>query len=306
MNNADSSNRAAPAGGKPAGSLSLAYLLGIIGIAVFGATLPLTKIALIDFSPGFITFARALIATAAATIMLAILKKPLPHGHWRTLFVAGLMVVLAFPAFMALAMQRVPASHGAVVLGLLPIATAVLAAVLVGERHSTRFWLLSLAGAILVVGFAAYRSIEKEGTIAFEAGDLWLFAATLAASAGYVLLGRMSRTMPGWEAISWALLIWAPVTVAGTLWTWPVNIGEASTLGIAALVYLGLFSMLIGFFAWNAALALGGIARIGQVQLMQTFFTLALAALILGEAIDIITLGTAILVTVIVAATRKV
>lgn len=274
---------------------ALGMALGLLGVVIFGGTLPATKLALADFSPGFVTFGRATMAGAAAAVLLLALRRPWPRAHLRPLLAAALMLVFAFPGFMALAMRSVPASHGSVVLGVLPLATAVFAALLAGERPSPRFWGWSAAGAVLVVGFALADSGAR-----LTPGDAWLFAAGLCSALGYVIFGKLSRLMPGWEVISWAMVLALPVSALGSLLTWRPGFAAAGPASIAALLYAAFFSMFLGFFAWNAGLAMGGIARVSQVQLLQAFVTLAIAALVLGEPVNPLTLTCALAVAVVV------
>lgn len=281
-----------------------AYLLGIIGVVVFGATLPITRLALEDFSPLFITFFRAGIAAFLAIVLLRVLTKPLRHRSDFAIFFAGLFVIFGFPGAMAFAMQTVPASHGGVVLGLLPITVAALARMFAGESPSPRFWVLSTIGGLIVAGFAFLKA-DEAGIAGFSAGDIWLVLAGLFASSGYVIFGKLSRETPGWEIISRALVLNLPLILPGIWWFYEPKFLTSSLAGLLALTYLGVFSMFVGFWAWNVALAWGGIARIGQLQLFQTFITLAIAALLLGEHVDLVTLGVAVVITAIIAATRN-
>lgn len=285
-------------------NLPLAYGLGIIGVVIFGATLPVTRLALNDFSPWFLTFARAFIAAIVATTWLLISRKSLRGAPNLQLFISGLFLIIGFPAFMAIALQTVPASHGGVVLGFLPLATALAARLVGNEKPSPRFWLLSTIGAVIVVSYAYFSNSDEDGP-GFAPGDFWLLLAGASAASGYALSGKLARTMSGYEVIFRSLILNLPIIAIGTIWTWEPGFLTPSTKGALALAYLGLFSMMAGFFAWNTALAMGGIARIGQIQLLQTFVTLAVSALMLNEIIDTTTLATAIAVTAIVALTRK-
>ena len=286
------------------GRLITAYVLGILGVVIFGATLPITRLALGDFSPLFITFFRAGIAAFLALVLLRMLSKPLRHRSDPAIFVAGLCVVFGFPGAMAFAMQTVPASHGGVVLGFLPLAVAALARSFAGEKPSPRFWLLSAIGGMIVAGYAFFKA-DETGVAGFSIGDVWLVIAGMFASSGYVIFGKLSRSTAGWEIISRALVLNLPLILPGIWWFYEPRFLMPSTTGLLALIYLGVFSMFIGFWAWNVALAWGGIARIGQLQLFQTFVTLAIASLLLGEQIDLVTLLVAMVITAIIAATRK-
>lgn len=273
--------------------------LGLLGVVIFGGTLPATRLALGVFDPWFITFGRAAIASIAAAILLGALRRPFPRADLTPLLIAGLLLGFGFPVMSSIAMQTVPAAHGGVVLGILPLATSIFAALLGGERPSPLFWMCGVAGAALVVLFAM-----RDGDMTLSSGDIWLFLAGIAASLGYVVSGKLSRKMPGWEVISWALILTAPVSLPGALWSWQPGFSSAGSAEIAAFLYLSLGSMFLGFFAWNVGLAMGGIARVSQVQLLQSFVTLAISAALLGEIVTGETLIFALLVMVVVAIGR--
>ncbi len=273
----------------------MGLFFGLIGVVIFGATLPATRIAVGVFDPWFVTYGRALLASVIAAIFLVVARRPVPRRHLVQLAIAGAFVVVGFPGFMGLAMLTVPAVHGGVVLGILPLATALFAALLGGERPSLWFWFWGIIGTLLVIGFAL-----RDGEFGFAIGDLWLLLAAFSASCGYVILAKITRHIAGWEAISWALIIALPVSMGGSLYYWDSAYLNAGGIELAAFVYLGLFSMFLGFFAWNTGLKLGGMARVGQLQLLQTFVTLAIAALLLGEEITLETLGFAVAVLVVI------
>lgn len=277
------------------------FVLGLLGVAIFGATLPITRFAITSFDPWFITTGRAAIAGVCALITLALTRMPLPdRRQLRSLVPASISLSFGFPGFMALAMTTVPAAHGGVVLGILPVATAIAAVLFAGERPSLAFWLWSLAGAALVVIFTL-----RNGNHGFAIGDVWLFAAGASAAFGYAVSGNLSRSMPGWAVISWVVIITFIPCLAITGALWRPAYADAPAMAWIAFVYLGLFPMFLGFFAWNAGLAIGGVARVGQVQLLQTFFTLATAALLLGETIDIEMIAFAVAVVLVVAASGR-
>ncbi len=274
----------------------LGLLYGLIGVLIFSGTLPATRIAVLVFDPWFVTFGRALLAGATAITILAVLRKSIPWQHWRLVLGAGVLVAVGFPGFMGLAMLSVPAVHGGVVLGILPLATAIFAAILGGERPSPLFWFWGLAGTGLVIIFAV-----QDGAFGLVLGDFWLFVAALSAACGYVFLARLTRIMPGWEAISWALVSMLPVSAIGSAVFWNPVYVQAPLPQLISFLYLSLFSMYIAFFAWNAGLNLGGIARVGQIQLLQTFFTLGIAASVLGEPVGLqaLAFSAAVLVVII-------
>lgn len=280
----------------------LGLVLGLIGITIFAGSLPATRIAVATLDPWFLTAARAAIAGVASLLVLMALRRPIPpRSAWLPLVVIALAIVLGFPVLSALAMVSVPAAHGGVVLGILPLATSATAVLLAGERPSLGFWLAGAVGAALVVAFA----FRHGGTGSLAAGDLVLVAAIASTAIGYTLSGRLALTMPGWEVISWACALSLPIAAVATYTLWPANVVAVPHEAWAALGFVGLFSQFIAFFAWNTGLALGGIARVGQIQLLQTFMIVALAALINGETIDAETIVFAVAVVATVMIGRR-
>lgn len=283
-----------------------AWFIGLLGVVIFGATLPATKLALPDFSPWFITFARALLAAFFAYSFLFFKGKGLKHKQNLSIFLAGIFLIFGFPGFMALGLQTVPASHGGVILGCLPLATAIVASLIAAEPQSPLFWAVGILSAAVVVSFSLVNNSSGANSLHLEFGDLWLFAAVASASLGYVISGKLSRHMPGWEVICRALILNLPIIVIGTYLTFEPQFLSPSTTGFIALIYLALGSMLLGFFAWNTALAMGGIGKISQLQLLQPFITIYLSWLFISETISIFTIGAALCVVILIAISRKV
>jgi len=275
--------------------------LGFIGIAIFGGTLPATRLAVEGLDPFFITLGRAAASGLLSAGLLLILRRRWPNTRQiRTMLICIVTLVLGFPGLMALAMLTVPASHGGVVLGILPLTTAAAASLILGERPSLRFWLLAGLGTTVVVVFALR---DSGGEIAI--GDIYLFLAAVSTSIGYVFSADLSHDMPGWEVISWILVLALPLTLPLAIWLWPANPGAVPAAAWVAFAYVSVFSMFVGFFAWNAGLVMGGVARVSQVQLLQTFVTLGLSAVINGEHVGPSTIAVAALVVAIVAAGRN-
>jgi drug/metabolite transporter (DMT)-like permease len=282
----------------------LGLLLGFIGVAVFGGTLPATRIAVSGFDPLALTALRTAIAGLCALVLLLILRRPLPPRRlWPQLMVAMLCVTILFPLLMALAVQTVDATHGGVVLGILPIATALVAVVITHERPKPLFWIASVLGAALVVAFAM-----RQGGGTLSTGDLLLFASVAVSAIGYAFSGRLTAQMPGWEVISWVLVIALPVSLPAAALTLPADPTHIALKPWLALLYVAVFSQWIGFFAWNAGMAMGGIARVSQVQLLQPFITFALAALFNDETItpQILLFATAVVATVAISTRTRV
>jgi drug/metabolite transporter (DMT)-like permease len=279
----------------------LGLLLGFVGMAIFGGTLPATRIAVSAIDPMALTALRTAIAGLCSLVLLLVLRRPLPPRRlWLPLAIAMTCVSIAFPFLMALAVQTVDASHGGVVLGILPIATALVAVAITHERPRPLFWIASIAGAALVIAFAL-----RQGGGTLSAGDLLLFAAVAVSAVGYAFSGRLTADMPGWEVISWVLVMALPISLPAAVLTMPADLTHIALKPWLALLYVALFSQWIGFFAWNAGMALGGIARVSQVQLLQPFITFALAAYFNGETITLqILLFAAAVVATVAISTR--
>lgn len=257
--------------------------LGFVGVAVFAGTLPFTRLAIEGLDAWFVSLGRGALAGLLAAPAVLLYGSRRPRGReWAELGVAAFCIVGAFPIFMGLALRTVDASHGGVVLGILPLATAAVGCLFTGDRPSPTFWAASTAGAALVAAFAL-----RDGGGRLAEGDLLLGGSVAASALGYVLSGRLTeRGLRGWEVISWQLTLSLPVTVPAALWLAPADPAAVPAASWVGFLYVALFSQYLGFFAWNAGLALGGIARVSQVQLLQTFVTLAIAAVLNGERVD--------------------
>jgi drug/metabolite transporter (DMT)-like permease len=281
---------------------TVGLLLGLVGVCVFAGTLPFTRIAVEHLSPGFITAGRAASSGVLAAAILLLVRRPIPdRAAWAKIALAALCLVGGFSIFTALAMQSVPAGHGGVVLGILPLATALISTLIAGERPGWAFWLAAVAGAALVVGFTL-----RAGGGGFELGHLFLFGAVATASLGYVISAQLAQSgLRGWEVISWLLVVALPITLPLALWLMPAEPASVPAWSWAGFAYVAVMSQYLGFFAWNAGLALGGIARVSQVQLLQTFVTLVIAAFLNHEAIDALTWVVALAVVLLVLAARR-
>jgi len=281
-------------------------LLGLAGVAIFSLTLPFTRMAVAGFDPLFLTLGRALGAALLAACWLGIRRAARPgRAALAPLSIVALGCVIGFPLFSSFAMRSLPAAHGAVLCGVLPLATALYAALRGFERPSRGFWLAALLGAGLVAGFAL-----GQGGGGFQHADFLMFGAVAAGAAGYAEGGRLARTMGGPQVICWALVLAAPAAIVLILLApsqlaqlaHPERIGARAWLGFG---YVTVFSMLVGFFFWYRGLALGGVARVGQVQLLQPFLSLGGAAVLLGEAPAPADYGFALAVIATVALGRR-
>jgi drug/metabolite transporter (DMT)-like permease len=259
--------------------------LGLLGVIIFSLTLPMTRIVVQELHPLLNGLGRALLAAIPAAALLLWRREKWPTWQQiKGLSLVALGVILGFPVFSAWAMQSVPASHGALVNGLQPLCVAFYAAWLSHERPSRAFWACAALGSALVL---AYAMIMGAGQI--QAGDLLMLAAIAVGGLGYAEGGRLAREMGGWQVICWALVLASPLLIVPVAYLALQHQGPVSAKAWWAFGYVSLFSQFIGFFAWYAGLALGGIARVSQIQLLQIFFTIAFSALFFGEQVEPIT-----------------
>jgi drug/metabolite transporter (DMT)-like permease len=262
--------------------------LGFFGTVLFAGTLPATRLGVDGFDPLFLTVARATIAgTSGALVLLVTGRRLPPRALWPEIAAAAVCTVLGFPLFAAFAMMTVPAGHGGVVLGILPLATAAAASIFAHERPSPAFWLASLAGAAIVLIFV----FRRNDGVAFGAGDLFLLGVVVTGAIGYTLSGRLTVHMPGWEVISWQVALFLPLFALATFLLWPPDILSVRPLAWAGVAYVAFVSQYTAFFVFNAGLAMGGIARVGQMSLLQPFLIVAIAWPVNGEPISFETLG---------------
>ena len=262
---------------------TLGLILGTIGVIIFGVTLPMTRIAVQSLDPWFVTSGRAALAGFIAILVLSALRRPWPRrDELLPLAIGAFFTIIGFPVCTGFAMQLVPASHGGVVLGILPLVVALFGALSSGDRPSFGFWVSAIVGAALVIGFSLRDEAGQLGL-----GDLLLLGAVLSAAAGYTAFNRVSVKRAGWEVVSWAVVLGLPFTVPISLITAPAAPLSVPFTHWGAFLYLGLMSQYIGFFFWNSGLAIGGQARVSQTQLLQAFVTLATAALFNGEIVDL-------------------
>ncbi|MFJ2464410.1 DMT family transporter [Pseudomonas sp. NPDC087615] len=285
----------------PAAEKTSGWINGFIGVVIFSGSLPATRVAVLEFDPVFLTVVRAAIAGVLAVALLWLFRARRPARiQWRSLLIVAMGVVLGFPLLTALALQHVTSAHSIVFVGLLPLSTAIFAVLRGGERPRPVFWGFSILGSALVVGFALSQGISASPT-----GDLLMLAAILACGLGYAEGAKLSRTLGGWQVICWALVLSLPVMALLSLWLAPVSFRHISLSAWLCLAYVSLFSMLIGFVFWYRALAQGGIAAVGQLQLLQPFFGLALAATLLHEQVSVGMLAVTLGVIVCVAGAKK-
>lgn len=263
-------------------------LWGFLGVLSFSFTVPFTRVAVETLDPLSVGAGRAVVAAALAASALIATRQHLPRdGQWFRLAIVAGGVVAGFPLLTSFAMTSTAASHGAVVIALLPATTAVMAVLRGRERPVKSFWLLTVLGALVAVTFAA---IQAGGFGSLTSTDLLLFGAVIAAAVGYAEGGLMAREIGAWQTISWALVLASPVMLALTIYSMnqhPLNGGPAQW---ASFAYLGIVSMYLGFFAWYRGLGIGPMAQVSQIQLTQPVMSLLWAVLLLGEHLTLATL----------------
>ena len=274
---------------------------GLLGVVIFSGSLPATRIAVGGFTPLFLTSARAVIAALLGIALLAMLRQKRPDvSDLGPLAIVALGVVVGFPLLTAQALLTITSAHSIVFIGLLPLATALFGVLRGGERPKPVFWLFSILGSLSVAGFAL--SQDEGGSLQ---GDLLMVAAILLCGLGYAEGATLSRRLGGWQVISWALLLSLPIMAAIALVTLPATWSGIGLPVWAGLAYVAVFSMLIGFVFWYRGLALGGIAAVSQLQLLQPFFGLLLAGLLLHEQVAPTMIAATALVVLCVAGARR-
>ena len=275
--------------------------LGLLGVAIFALTLPMTRLAVGDAAapqlpPSFVTAGRAALAGLLSIAYLRWVGARVPvRRHWPALAVCALGTVVGFPLFLALALRHVDAMHAAVVTGLMPLGTAVAAAIYLRQRASAGFWACALAGCGIVVAFAALKGGGR-----LTAADALLLGAVVSTAIGYVAGARVSSALPAEQVICWVLVDSLPLTLPAALLTWPADAAAVRGSAWLGFAYVTLFSMWLGFFAWYRGLVLGGVMRVSQVQLLQPFLALLAAVPLLGETLDATTLVFALAVVAVV------
>ena len=276
-------------------------LIGFVGISIFSLTLPFTQMAVNEMSPFFVAFARASIAGICALILLIFTKSKFPNKiQIRRLIIIVIGVIYGFPIFTSIAMKTLPSSHSGIVLGILPLAMSLFAAIKYKEKPSSSFWMISIFGTFIVI---SYTFIDNNGSLMIE--DLWLLFAILFAAIGYSEGGTLAKEMGSIGVISWALVISLPINLFASYLFYEINYTSISFQAIISLTYVGLFSMFIGFFFWYKGIAIGGISRVGQVQLIQPFLTIVGAYFLTNEKVTFLNILFAFMVLIVIIIGRK-
>ena len=293
----------------PSGHETLGMWLGVLGVAFFAVTLPMTRLATgtaeaPQLSPWFVTLGRAALAGLLSAAFLLATRSPRPQPHqWKPLGMAVLGNAIGYPLLLAYALRVVTASHAAVITALLPLVSAMAAAWVLKQRARPAFWVCAVAGSLLVLVFSLLRAWQASGHFALEWADLLLVGAVIAASFGYIYGAQVTPALGAERVICWVCVMALPLTLPATVLLWPARPVAASAW--AGFVYVGVFSMWVGFFAWYRGLALGGALRVSQAQLLQPFLSILFAVPLLGESLDAVTLGFAAAVVATVVLSRK-
>jgi drug/metabolite transporter (DMT)-like permease len=260
-------------------------LLGVLGVLGYSLTPPMTRLAVAELDPVTAGLGRSVLSAVLAIVVLAVQRDRWPaRRHLPGLLVVALGSIIGFPLFLSLALQHVPAAHSAVVIGLLPLVTALCGTLFDHDRPSRRFWLAAIAGSACVIGF-----VFAESGWDLRAADGFLLLSVLAGAIGYAEGGRLSRELEGRRVISWALVLSLPLLIGPVIWAVSRHGLHASPRAWGAFAYTGIVSMFLATWVWYAGLARGGVARVSQVQLLQPFLTIAASWWLLGERITTLT-----------------
>lgn len=277
------------------------WLNGLVGVVIFSGSLPATRVAVMDFDAVFLTGARAVIAALFAAVLLLVGRQRRPERQdFLPLALVAFGCVMAFPLFTALALQHITSAHAMVFIGALPLATAIFAVLRGGDRPRPAFWLFSAMGSCLVVGYAL-----TQGIAVAPVADAMMVMAIVTCGLGYAEGARLTPRLGGWQVISWALVLSLPVMLPLAWLTAPASLAGVHVAAWFGLGYVSVFSMLVGFVFWYRGLALGGVASVAQLQLLQPFFGLTLAAVLLHEQVTWLMQLVALAVIVCVAGARK-
>lgn len=272
--------------------VTMGWAYGLLGVIIFSGSLPATRVAVAEISPIFLTSVRAVIAAVLGAMLLLFFQQKRPgRNDMYSLAIVASGVVIGFPLLTGFALQHITAAHSIVFVGLLPLSTTIFGILRGRERPKPAFWLFAILGAIMVAGFAL--SINRKGSLI---GDYQMLAAIIVCGLGYAEGAILSRRLGSWQVISWALLFSFPVMAATALLSLPTSWSHIGLPAWIGLAYVSIFSMLIGFIFWYRGLALGGIASVSQLQLLQPFFGLFLAAMLLHEYVT----GPMIIATIVV------
>ncbi|MDH5182734.1 MAG: DMT family transporter [Gammaproteobacteria bacterium] len=276
-------------------------IYGLLGVIGFSLTPPGTRMAVEYLDPGFVGLGRAVVAGLLASIILFVMKIPLPEKkYYKKFFIVSMCVGLIYPLLLGWSMQYITASHTGVVLGILPLATAVVGALRSGERPSAEFWLLSIFAALSVVAFSI---INGGGVLQVE--DLMLLVAVIIGAIGYTEGALLAKDLGGWQVICWAMVFALPVLIIPfVMIALPMELHVPSSAWYG-FFYVAISSQLVSFFAWYKGLAMGGITRVSQLMFLMPFMTIIESQWLLNDIVGLHTYFFAALVIVIVLLSRR-
>ena len=276
---------------------------GMLGVLIFSASLPATRVAVQELSPVFLTSMRATIAALLGAGLLFLLRSERPQMRdLASIVIVALGVVIGFPLLTALALQHITSAHSLVFIGLLPLTTALFGVLLGAERPKIGFWLFATLGALIIVGFAFSQRGASDSNLI---GNLLMIAAIVLCGLGYSQGAVLTKRLGGWQVISWALFLALPMMALLSFATFPNDLGSVSSAAWFCLVYVAIFSMMVGFIFWYRGLAVGGISRVGQLQLLQPFLGLFLAAFFLNESVSLAMIICCVAVVACVAGSKR-
>lgn len=278
-----------------------AYAYAFLGVAIFSFTLPMSRIAVAEYSPWLLGMLRGAIGGTAAAIILLVTRSRFPNrAEWRNILIACSGLILGWPLLSNLALQTVPSSQAAVLIGIIPFFTALFASLHSGHRLSPRFWFWCIVGALLVLVYAMH-----SGGWRLHEGHIYLLLGSAFSGIGYAYGGLVAKTLSGWRTICWCQAISLPLTIPTSLYLAHDMTALPSSTATGAMLYLALMSSLLGFFPWYKAMAIGNVAKIGQVQLLQPFMAILIAAVWLREQVSLLTWLSCLFIVLIIAASRK-
>src|SRR5579864_2370165 len=294
------SSSEAASGGELPGSKAVGTAYGLIGMTSFSLTLPATRVAVLQLHPMVVGLGRPVVAACLAALLLALTKSSFPpRQYWKNFALVVIGVVFGVPLTFAWGMYTLPASHGAITLALLPLATALVATIRAGERPSRKFWVATAVGSAAVLAYAWFSGAGK-----IVQGDWILFVSVAASALGYAEGARLTRVLSGWQVMSWALVIGAPFLIVPLVFAIHAYGLHGPRSAWAGFAYVCVVSQWLGMFAWYKGLAAGGISRIGQLQLLQPFCTVFFSAVLLGEQVTVAMIVAAVVVVGSVALGR--
>ena len=275
-------------------------LLAFLGVLIFSWTLPASRLAAPEIGGFAVGIFRNLIGGAVASVVLLLAREKFPaRQHWKSIVLATIGTV-GFGTSVAIAMKDVPAAHGAVVIAVIPLTTALLAVLRTRERPPLNFWIGILIGCATVVTFLIS---QNGGKLQIHPADLWLLAALVFSAFTYVEGAKVTRHMAGWKVVSWILVFTLPFILPMSLYLLVQNPHAMSMSSTAwgGLLYVSLFSAYLGFFPWYHSFTLVGISRAGVIQLLQPLMTFVWGALFLGEHLSpsILIAGTVVLASTV-------